>query len=336
MNNDKIEKCLEFPYSQFQNNIMDIELVTDNKVFDDVVVNKIYELRDLIINKKPDTYPGIITNQFPFYLSRSGRNMLIKYLQSLLNDSSLSNNIKVDIEKLITNIKKIIFQNTFDSYAAAAFYIYIKNHQYQSNEAIIFSHNTSILETFADYVTYDLNENPQIKYYLSKETIIQNQHIIDRYRIKTVHLDLNYIDQLISESSKTPLIIIDATIKLGSRGDSYIYRLTYAFQMIFSILLLALNMLDIGGSIHIVMPPMGKYFIIDMMQAIITMFKSFETYDVPHVCFHDAVLLNNYVMSDFIGINTTVITQLRKLISIYQQIDQTDGYAFTPSQNQYP
>ena len=341
------DNCTQFPYDKFMNTILDFKLADNDKIFDDIVPDNIYQIKSLIVSKKPDQYPGIITDQFTFYLSKHRRNSIINYMQTLLDDNNIPLSIKKDIEIFLKKIKKIIFKNTFDTYVSLCFYVYIKTKKLQVNEGVVFSYNTSILETFADYINYDLNKKPHIKYFRPKylgddqrPRMIENQTVLNRYNIsieQLEHLSLDKIKQIIdSFDKKTTFIIIDANILVGHRGDSYIYRLTYAFQLIFSLLYISLNILDVRGTIHIVMPPMGKYFIIDMMNAILTMFESFNIYDIPDICYNDAVLLNNYAMEGFLGTDTKVMSNLEQLISIYQQIDPIYGYNFSTFSHIFP
>jgi len=343
--------CTKFPIDRFENRVSGFELVKDNKVFDDeLVTNKIYDLRDLILQKHPELYPGMMSEDFlSTFLTKDRRNETIIFLKSNLMRTDLSETTKRDLDFLIKSINKISLRNDFETYMSLSFYLNLRDKKTNITEGVVFSYDTSILEVLIDYIKYDLNKKPNIQYFQPNKPTsaiglqyIVSQEILNRNHIKINHLnDLSIanIDETLNTNfpTKVRFIVIDTVISVGSQGDSYIYRLTYAFQMIFSLLYIAINILEINGDIHIVMPPMGKKFIFDMMMTITQMFDNFEYYDVPYICHNDHQLLNNiYVFNGFRGINHDIMAALQNLIRIYQEIDQNNGYDFVPNQPEYP
>uniref|UniRef100_A0A6C0CB56 Ribosomal RNA methyltransferase FtsJ domain-containing protein n=1 Tax=viral metagenome TaxID=1070528 RepID=A0A6C0CB56_9ZZZZ len=326
------QTCAPVPYKKHKTGLVDFKLTDKNNIFDsELVPDTIYDLRKIILDKKiRNIFPGFSAESFrSTYLSQNRLNNAIDFLSLPIITDKISPKQLDDVKTLQNKIKKIIFKNNFETYISLAFYLRIRNMPIEDLEnCIVFSYDTSLLKTLLDYVHYDLNSQINVQYFYphnenGKETMSQKNNVkFNKLEILTIP----YINDLVKNTIDTKLIIIDAIVLVGERGDSYIYRLNYAFKMIFNLLLVAMYKLKQGGTIHIVMPPMGKKYIFNMVTEICNLFDSYELYDVPYVCHGEYVLLNNlYVMQGFHGATKDVLKLLIKLNELNGQDKMPDG-----------
>jgi len=289
---DKI--CENIPYMKHKTGLISFMSQDDQQMIDDELIpNTIYDLRDMI------KFPKILVESLKSaYFSQNGRNSVVDFLSSPMITDKLSPKQLDDVKIFQNKIKKIAFKNNFETYFSLAFYLRIRNMSIENlDNCIVFSYDTSLLECLLDYVHYDLNDKINVQYYYDGDAKILRNVASNKLEI----LSPSYMNNLLKNLTSTKLIIID------------IDNLHHSFSRIFNLLMIALQRLEKGGEIHIVIPPMTKKYIFNMMIEICNLFDNFESYDVPYVCQSDNMLLNLYVMSGFNGLSDYVLDLLTKL-----------------------
>ena len=220
------------------------------------------------------------------FLTQSHRDAVIEFLSSSRITDNLTSTQSDDLQQFKNKLKKITFKNNFETYTSLAFYRRIRNIA-SFGKCLVIAHDTSLLQPLIDHMQYDLNETYNIDF-----CNIGNEYLPKKD-------DINYLRlEQINALNKKNFIVIGA--------DN--------FRMIFRVMLVTLQTLEVGGQMHLTLPTMCEQYMFSMMHEIFNLFETHESYGATYVCQEDRTLSNDMcAMTGFRGLTQNILELLTKL-----------------------